>query len=117
MALRVCNTLTLRRLCKVCLAVVIFFVGASWFFAYDLTRARHRAVGPPPVDFPFPTTDVSWTTSDGETIHGWFMPAPETDAAVVLLHGYRGDRRSMLPRARLLREAGFAVLAYDARAC
>lgn len=106
----------LARLGKIMVTLLVAFVLVSWFFAYDLTRARHRAV-PRPADFPFAMTDASWTTSDGQTIKGWFVPGEQTQAAVLLLHGFRGDRRSMLARARLFREAGYGVLLYDARGC
>ncbi len=44
------------------------------------------------------------------------MPAEDTERAIVLLHGFGGDRRSMLPRAEFFRRQGFNVLLYDARA-
>lgn len=105
------------RLGKALLALALLFVLASWFFAHDLVRARHRRIGSAPTDFPFPVANASWTTTDGETIAGWFVPSAQTDAAVVLVHGFRGDRRSMLARAKLFRQAGYAVLLYDSRAC
>ncbi len=106
-----------RRLVLVIGVSLILFVGASWLFAFKLTGPRHRPVGPPPSDFPFLVEEVSWTASDSETIKGWFVPAEKGDRAIILLHGYAGDRRSMLPRAKFFRAAGYAVLLYDARAC
>ena len=35
--------------------------------------------------------------------------------AVVLMHPVRGDRRTMLPRARMLARAGYSVLLFDFR--
>jgi pimeloyl-ACP methyl ester carboxylesterase len=93
------------------------FVLLSWFFAYKLTAPRQRPVGPPPADFPFAIEPVLFATADEQHIHGWFVPATSADSAVVLLHGYGGDRRQMLPRARFLGALGIATLLYDARAC
>jgi dipeptidyl aminopeptidase/acylaminoacyl peptidase len=107
----------LRRFAFFLLAIFLLFVGISWFFAWHLTGSRHRSVGPAPVSFPFPVEDVAWQTADGLTIRGWFVPAEDRERAIVLAHGYGGDRRSMLPRAKFFREHGYNVLLYDARAC
>jgi pimeloyl-ACP methyl ester carboxylesterase len=106
-----------RRLCLFFLTMSVLFALASGFFAYRLTGPRSRSVGQPPPSFPFPVSDVAWETTDNHTIRGWFVPAPDSDRAIVLLHGYAGDRRSMLPRAQFFRQHGYNVLLYDARAC
>jgi len=106
----------LSRLLRGLLVLTGLFVGASWFYAYKLTGPRRHPV-PAPTAFPFPLEAVAWTTTDGQTIRGWFVPTDDTDRALVLLHGFGGDRRSMLARARHFRQQGYAVLLYDARAC
>jgi uncharacterized protein len=45
----------------------------------------------------------------------WVRVTPER-GAVLLLHSIRADRRSMLPRARLLLQEGFSVLLVDLQA-
>ena len=107
----------LRRMLLVALAAVALFVGVSWISAYRLTRARPSAVGEPPADFPYPAVTVHFTTADHETLSGWLVPASKCDRAIILLHGFGGNRIQMLPRARFLRENGYTVLLYDARAC
>src|SRR5438093_640582 len=97
--------------------LAVVFVGASTFFAFKLTGPRSRAIAGPPDDFPFPVERVSWTTTDVEAITGWFVPGDGADKAIVLLHGFGGDRRQLLPRAKFFRQQGYAVLLYDARAC
>ena len=104
------------RLLRCLLLLAVLFAGASWFYAYKLTGPRHRPI-PVPADFPFPLEATAWTTADGQSIQGWFVPHEATDRALVLLHGFGGNRRSMLPRAKHFRQAGYAVLLYDARAC
>jgi alpha-beta hydrolase superfamily lysophospholipase len=89
----------------------------SWFTARQLTAARPAKVGPPPADFGFAIEPLSFITADQETISGWLVPADKQEKVIVLLHGYGGTRQQMLPRARFLRQLGFAVLLYDARAC
>jgi uncharacterized protein len=97
--------------------LAVLFVGVSTFFAFKLTGPRSRAIAGPPGDFPFAVEEVGWTTTDDKSIKGWFVPGGGGDRAIVLLHGFGGDRRQMLPRAKLFRQQGYAVLLYDARAC
>ena len=96
---------------------VVLFVAVSWISAQRLTRAHPAVVGTPPADFPHPIESVHFMTCDGQTLAGWLAPEAIRNRAVILLHGYTGNRKQMLPRARFLREQGYAVLLYDARAC
>jgi uncharacterized protein len=95
---------------------VMFFAGISWVYAQRLTRARQCAVGEIPEDFPYPVENVAFTTGDDLLLKGWFVPGERGKGAVILLHGFTGNRLSMLPRARMLRRHGYGVLLYDARA-
>jgi dipeptidyl aminopeptidase/acylaminoacyl peptidase len=107
----------LRRILLFLLLAGLLFVGGSYVMAQRLTRARPSAVGAPPADFPFPIDSVTFASSDQETLSGWFVQVEKGANAVVLLHGFGGNRKQMLPRARFLRQQGYAVLLYDARAC
>ena len=57
-----------------------------------------------------------FVTGDEQTLSGWLLPTEDRQRAVVLLHGFGGNRKQMVPRARFLREQGYTVLLYDARA-
>jgi len=61
---------------------------------------------------------VRIATANGKTLHAWFIPAPGAAAlapAVILVHGWGGNAALMLPLARPLHEAGYAMLFVDAR--
>jgi uncharacterized protein len=55
---------------------------------------------------------VSFRSTDGLRIAGWYAPS-RNRAAIVVSHGTNADRSSMLPELRLLAAAGFGVLAFD----
>ncbi len=57
---------------------------------------------------------VVFHSADGTRLAGW-LAVGTRDAAVLLLHGYRCDRREMLPHADMLLDAGFTVLLFDFR--
>ena len=59
--------------------------------------------------------DVSFRTSDGLTLRGWFS-AGNRGAVVILVHGGDGDRTQLFPTALVLAKHGYGFLAYDSRA-
>jgi uncharacterized protein len=92
-----------------------------------LRRAIHRSLAPQrvievrtPADFGLPHRDVAVPTENGKSLFGWFVPADRQGSdrrsrAVVLLHGWGGNAETLLPLARPLHQAGFALLFVDAR--
>jgi fermentation-respiration switch protein FrsA (DUF1100 family) len=86
-------------------------VGAVGFFLSVPVRAT---VGAPPADLP--AEEVAIASPSGATLRGWFIAGPPGGGTVVLMHGVQSNRLSMLPRARLLRAAGYSVLLFDFQA-
>ena len=58
--------------------------------------------------------DVAVTTRDGQHLHGWYVPASTTLGAakgtIMVAHGYKDDRSSMLGVADILHRHGYGVL-------
>ena len=73
-----------------------------------LTNHVHTA-GVPDAHLGAPYEDVSFTTSDGLKIQGWYVPSK--NGAAVILPG----RTKSQPHARMLVEHGYGVLLYDRR--
>ncbi|MCP4420053.1 MAG: alpha/beta fold hydrolase [Chloroflexi bacterium] len=67
-----------------------------------------------PADNGWEYETVTFTSADGMTLHGWYMPS-ENETAVILLHGHNGNRTQMLSRAEMLARHDFGVLLYDLR--
>jgi uncharacterized protein len=57
---------------------------------------------------------VTFPASDGVRLSGWYVPA-RNGAAIVLVHGGSGDRQGTILHARMLAKTGYGVLLYDAR--
>ena len=64
--------------------------------------------------FSIPHQDVTYRTSDGLLLSGWYVPS-RNGAAIVIVHGGGGDRDGARAHAALLARAGYGVLLYDAR--
>jgi pimeloyl-ACP methyl ester carboxylesterase len=57
---------------------------------------------------------VQFTTADGVTLWGWYVPPPE-GKVVVLRHGAGSTASAVVPQARVLVDHGYGVLLTDAR--
>jgi fermentation-respiration switch protein FrsA (DUF1100 family) len=68
-----------------------------------------------PPDLPFQVEEVTFAGGDDLRLAGWKVPS-QNGATIILLHGYGGNRTSMLWHARQLIHAGYGVLMYDERA-
>jgi len=60
---------------------------------------------------------VAFTTADGLTLHGWFVPAaqPATRQTVIVFNGNAGHRAMRAPLADALARRGIASLLFDYR--
>lgn len=107
--------------------------------AADFSHSDRAPVLGSPADVGLVVEDVTFPSEDGLTLRGWFVPAEDATAVVVVSHprwfsrsGLPSDRQpwaaalaptgndvavSFLPDLRLLHDAGYHVLAYDQRGC
>ena len=106
----------LRSTLKAFVVAMSCFAIGSWIIADVL-------IAPAPSKVTWPTREafapenVTFLATDGIRLKGWFLPQVNSNRAVVLLHGVRANRDSMLARANWLHGLGYNVLLYDARGC
>jgi hypothetical protein len=99
----------LRRLLIGVVGFVLFFeVVLSIAFAYVYTHAARPVV--PPAALGAPYEEVTFTTSDGLELAGWYVPS-KNGAAVIAFPGRKGPQ----PHARMLTRHGYGVLLFDRR--
>jgi uncharacterized protein len=105
----------LRRYRFPCLLSLLLLAPLSlWMAGYGLIYPARQDIGAAPLDLPAQSIVIS--DARGSQIHGWFVPGSAGDGAVLLLHGVRANRLSMVGRARFLHDAGYAVLLIDFQA-
>ncbi len=97
-------------------ASVVGYGAISIRVAEAFSHAERLPVGDPRA-IAATSEDVSFRSSDGLLLRGWFFPA-SPDRAVVLVHGRNQTRSSERKddMARFLIAAGYSVLAFDLRA-
>jgi fermentation-respiration switch protein FrsA (DUF1100 family) len=83
-------------------------------FGISMSAPVPAVIGPPPSDLP--AENVAISSASGSTLRGWLIAGRPGGGAVVLMHGVRSNRLSMVVRARLLNQAGFSVLLFDFQA-
>ena len=87
------------------------FVGLDGKFYYPNTEVYGQ-----PEDFGLTHEDVSFQTSDGLTLHGWFLPAVgEPHGTVVHFHGNAANITAHIGLIEWLPRLGYHVLMFDYR--
>lgn len=92
----------------------VVFLATIWITGSLLSSAVNQPIGEPPPDIA--AEAVQFSSLSGVTIHGWFIQGKENFGAIILMHGVRANRLSMLERARFLSRAGYSVLLFDFQA-
>ena len=75
---------------------------------------RPELGGRTPADLELAYRDVTFPSSDGVDLAGWYVPT-RNGAAVALLHGAGSTRSDVLGQAAVLARHGYGVLLFDAR--
>jgi alpha-beta hydrolase superfamily lysophospholipase len=97
------------------LLIMLLVLGAiaSWLVGGYICSPWNR-----PVKLPedLAVEKVAFSSRSGSTIHGWLAGSDANRAVVILQHGIRDDKSSLVERARFLIAAGYAVLLFDFQA-
>jgi uncharacterized protein len=91
------------------LVVALVIAGSAWRLGSKLVEPANHSV-PLPVGFPAQIVSIPGA---GHSIAGWWVDKDSESPVVLLLHGVRADRASMVSRAQLLMRHGFSVLLID----
>jgi alpha-beta hydrolase superfamily lysophospholipase len=106
--------MTFKQLLTALAALLILVIGAALLAGHYLAAAEPQTIGNLPVDLH--GKSVVFPSKSGATLHGWFIPGVKGKGAVVLMHGVRANRLSMVERARFISRAGYSVLLFDFQA-
>jgi dipeptidyl aminopeptidase/acylaminoacyl peptidase len=100
---------------RIVLIVSALLILVSVWLFYVSIRPPKIVSSITPRDLNMPHEQVSFTTADGLTLRGWFIPAAKkADKTLILLHGYPADKGNILPALAFL-HADFNLLLFDFR--
>lgn len=100
-----------KRLALAAFLVAALLMAVLWITGTVLSRPARSTVGEPPAALGAQSLRLQGDA--GLSVAGWFVPGRAGAGAVLLMHGVRADRRSMLARALFLHRQGHAVLLID----
>ena len=108
-----------RRLLMACLRIVVLsYIGLCLvltLFQSKLVFRPQRDVPQTPAAIRLDFDAVSLTTSDGETLAAWFVPARAPRGVALFCHGNAGNMSNRLETIDLLRALDLDVLIFDYR--
>ena len=90
------------------------WLAASFIAERETLHPLRRDLGPTPAARGMGYTDISFKTSDGLTLRGWWIPSTR-DQTIVMVHGLSSNRREGLDKAGYLHQAGYNLLVFDLR--
>ena len=90
----------------------MFFTQNSLLFLPDIGG---RDLATTPQRFGLEYQEVTLTTSDGESLHGWYLPAPGARHTLLFFHGNAGNISHRLDSLLLFRQLGLSQLILDYR--
>jgi hypothetical protein len=94
--------------------VLVGWLAASFIAERTTLHPERRALGPTPAARGMAYSDVSFTTRDGLTLRGWWIPGTQHET-VVMIHGLSNNREEPLSKAGYLHQAGYNLLVFDLR--
>lgn len=96
--------------------VGLLFIGlvTGLAFSWDFGRIFSAPCNHPvPLPKDFAAEQVTFPSKSGATIYGWLVVPTNYHGVVILQHGVHADKSTLVSRARLLSQAGYAVLLFD----
>ena len=109
-----------QRMATIVAVVIVPYLAlltAAWLFQRRLIYLPTHDVPKPAIVGLAQAEEVTFRTSDGVTLHGWFVPAASAPAAftVIVFNGNGGNRAYRAALAAVLARRGISTLLFDYR--
>ena len=104
------NLLIMTTVSTYLLVIVLAFTNQSRliYFPQQQISDTPSAIG---LDY----TPVNIATADGETLHGWWVPAPDAKGTVLFFHGNAGNISHRINYLKMFERLGYNTLLFDYR--
>ncbi len=101
------STLTIVALVYILLCAYLYFLQHKFVYFPSATLVSS------PTDIQLPYEDVQLESSQGNTIHGWFIPHPEATATLLFFHGNGGNISHRLDSINIFHQLRLSVFIID----
>jgi predicted MFS family arabinose efflux permease/pimeloyl-ACP methyl ester carboxylesterase len=99
--------------------LVLLLVALPWFLSFLVTKARtrpdERNRPETPATYGATFEEVSFASSDGNVLTGWYLPSTSAGTTIVMTHGLFRSRFELIERGCDLWRLGYGVVFYDLR--
>ncbi|MDN5935931.1 MAG: alpha/beta hydrolase [Nitrosospira sp.] len=92
-------------------ALALFFAQSSLIYYPEI--GRNIIAAPDYVGLAYESVEIS--TADGETLHGWFVPAPAAHGTVLFFHGNAGNISHRMEYLLMFHRLGYNTFIFDYR--
>ncbi len=100
---------------RVVLGAPVVVLGGAYLWAYFSVHPPKWKPWRTPKSVGVAYENVKFQSLDGVLLAGWFAPAKDAKAVIILCHGFPGTRSEVVNHLAFLRKAGFDVFAFDFR--
>jgi len=101
------------------LLILLVIFGISGYAAHSMTVTTREPLTQTPADFGLQYSDVSFPSTDGLTLRGWWLESSKENSVIIMVHGVDANRADpsvkMLDIAAQLVNHGYKVLMFDLR--
>lgn len=108
----IASLIVIAAACYVLLGVVLYLMQERMVF---LARLPGRALEVTPRHAGFEYVDVNLETTDGLSLHGWYVYAPDSRGTVLFLHGNAGNISHRLDSIAVFHDLGLDTFIIDYR--
>lgn len=106
---KVMNVIVTIAAVYIALVLLLYMIQGSLVFFPD------RNVSLDPSSAGLEWEEAWFETSDGKTLHGWYIPHPDSNHILLFSHGNAGNISHRLSFIELLNERGLSIFIYDYR--
>lgn len=104
-----------RTVKRVVLSAPVVVLGGSYLWAYLSVHPPKWKPWRTPKSVGVAFENVKFQSLDGVLLAGWFAPAKDAQAVVILCHGFPSNRNEVVNYLAFLHKAGLNVFAFDFR--
>ena len=99
---------------KVLVYIILFLVVFSFLIFFMSIKPQKIITLSKPSDLDLKYQEITFKSTDGIKLSGWFIPNNKTRAAIIVMHGYPADKANLLGIAEFLAKE-FNVFLFDFR--